>query len=100
MRKSRSIKDISFNMVQGEILGSRYRRQWPKELLTLAVYIQLKGRDPFKGKTWLASHPRNLLPGISMSFIPEDRLGMGLAANMDMVDNILLKQYHHSKGMG
>ncbi len=36
--------------------------------------------------------------GISMSFIPEDRLGMGLVASMDIVDNILLKQYQKKTG--
>jgi simple sugar transport system ATP-binding protein len=36
--------------------------------------------------------------GISMSFIPEDRLGMGLAASMGMVDNMLLKKYNEGKG--
>ena len=33
-----------------------------------------------------------------MSFIPEDRLGMGLAASMGMVDNMLLKKYNEGKG--
>jgi len=35
--------------------------------------------------------------GISMSFIPEDRLGMGLVAGMDIVDNVLLKTFHQGK---
>ena len=34
-----------------------------------------------------------------MSFIPEDRLGMGLVANMDMVDNVILKDYKRQKGL-
>ena len=33
-----------------------------------------------------------------MSFIPEDRLGMGLAASMSLVDNFILKKYYESKG--
>ena len=33
-----------------------------------------------------------------MSFIPEDRLGMGLAASMGMVDNMLLKSYLNGRG--
>ena len=36
--------------------------------------------------------------GISMSFVPEDRLGMGLVASMGMVENMLLKSYTESKG--
>lgn len=35
--------------------------------------------------------------GISMSFIPEDRLGMGLVASMGMTDNMLLKSYKNGK---
>ena len=30
-----------------------------------------------------------------MSFVPEDRLGMGLVANMDLVDNMMLRSYRH-----
>jgi len=37
--------------------------------------------------------------GISMSFIPEDRLGMGLVASMDIADNIMLKDYAFHKGL-
>jgi simple sugar transport system ATP-binding protein len=33
-----------------------------------------------------------------MSFIPEDRLGMGLVASMDIADNIMLKDYAFHKG--
>ena len=33
-----------------------------------------------------------------MSFVPEDRLGMGLVGSMDMVDNLLLKEYHTQTG--
>jgi len=36
--------------------------------------------------------------GISMSFIPEDRLGMGLAPSLSITDNMLLKNYHRGKG--
>ncbi|MBQ4152709.1 MAG: ABC transporter ATP-binding protein, partial [Oscillospiraceae bacterium] len=36
--------------------------------------------------------------GISMSFIPEDRLGMGLAPSLSITDNMLLKKYRDNKG--
>ena len=36
--------------------------------------------------------------GITMAFVPEDRLGMGLVANMDMTDNVLLRYYEDGKG--
>ena len=31
--------------------------------------------------------------GVALSFVPEDRLGMGLVANMDLTDNMLLRSY-------
>jgi len=37
--------------------------------------------------------------GISMSFIPEDRLGLGLAPNLSITDNLLLKSYKNNKGI-
>ena len=31
--------------------------------------------------------------GVSLAFVPEDRLGMGLVANMDLVDNMMLRSF-------
>lgn len=31
--------------------------------------------------------------GVSLSFVPEDRIGMGLVGNMDMTDNMMLRSY-------
>ena len=39
---------------------------------------------------------RNL--GIKLSFVPEDRLGMGLVGDMDIIDNVLLRSYRKGKG--
>ena len=36
--------------------------------------------------------------GIRMAFIPEDRLGLGLAPDLSVTDNLLLKKYKDSKG--
>ncbi|MCL2364360.1 MAG: ABC transporter ATP-binding protein [Defluviitaleaceae bacterium] len=36
--------------------------------------------------------------GISLAFVPEDRLGMGLVAGMDMTDNVLLRHYKRGRG--
>ena len=46
---------------------------------------------------------RNLNPrtirelGVRLSFVPEDRLGMGLVGNMDLVDNMMLRSYRKGK---
>lgn len=37
--------------------------------------------------------------GIRLSFVPEDRLGMGLVGNMDIVDNIMLRSYRKGKSV-
>ena len=35
--------------------------------------------------------------GIKLSFIPEDRLGMGLVGSMDLVDNMMLRSFRKGK---
>ena len=36
--------------------------------------------------------------GVSLSFVPEDRLGMGLVGNMDIAENMMLKSYTDGSG--
>ena len=36
--------------------------------------------------------------GVSLSFVPEDRLGMGLVGNMDIAENMMLKSYQDGNG--
>lgn len=52
-----------------------------------------------KGDNIVGLPPKTILEkGISMSFIPEDRLGMGLAPSMSITDNMILKNYGETKG--
>ena len=37
--------------------------------------------------------------GIKLSFVPEDRLGMGLVGSMDITDNMMLRSYRKGKGI-
>ncbi len=37
--------------------------------------------------------------GIRLSFVPEDRLGMGLVGNMDIIDNMMLRSYRKGKSV-
>ena len=37
--------------------------------------------------------------GVSLSFVPEDRLGMGLLADMDIPDNMMLRSYRIGAGV-
>ena len=37
--------------------------------------------------------------GIKLSFVPEDRLGMGLVVSMDIIDNMMLRSYRKGPGL-
>ncbi len=37
--------------------------------------------------------------GVRLSFVPEDRLGMGLVGNMDLIDNMMLRSYRKGNSM-
>lgn len=37
--------------------------------------------------------------GIRLSFVPEDRLGMGLVGNMNIIDNMMLRSYRKGKSI-
>ena len=53
-----------------------------------------KGAILFQKENLLGKTPSEIIEkGVSMSFVPEDRLGMGLVASMGMTDNMLLKSY-------
>ncbi len=96
------VKDISFDLNRGEILGvAGVAGSGQKELCeALAGLLPVKkGAVLYKNENIIGKTPNEIIKmGISMSFIPEDRLGMGLAASMGIVDNMLLKSYHEGEG--
>ena len=103
------IKNVSFTARSGEILGiAGVAGSGQKELLesisglqaypsgTIEYYDpETKTYENLKGKSPIQI--RNL--GVSLSFVPEDRLGMGLVGNMDLSDNVMLRSYTEGKGM-
>jgi simple sugar transport system ATP-binding protein len=97
-----TIKDISFDLNRGEILGvAGVAGSGQKELCeAIAGLLPVKkGAILYHNENVIGKTPNEIIKmGISMSFIPEDRLGMGLAASMGMVDNMLLKKYNQGKG--
>jgi ABC-type uncharacterized transport system ATPase subunit len=97
-----TIKDISFNLNRGEILGvAGVAGSGQKELCeAIAGLLPVKkGAILYHNENLVGKSPEEIIKlGISMSFIPEDRLGMGLAASMSIVDNMLLKRYNEGKG--
>ncbi|MGI6587982.1 MAG: ABC transporter ATP-binding protein [Peptococcia bacterium] len=98
-----ALKGLSFTLAPGEILGvAGIAGSGQKELCEAiaGLYPIKKGEIFFAGENLVGLTPREIIiKGISMSFVPEDRLGMGLVASMDMVDNIILKDYQNQKGL-
>ena len=101
--KKRALKDVSFTLHTGEILGvAGIAKSGQKELCeAIAGLIHTdKGRIFFSGENILGKSPGDIIKmGIRMGFIPEDRLGMGLVAGMDIVHNIILKDYRLQRGI-
>ena len=101
------LDDISFTAQSGEILGiAGIAGSGQRELLESIAGLQklndgnILYYDPKTGKI---DNLRDKTPvqirdlGVRLSFVPEDRLGMGLVGNMDIVDNMMLRSY--KKGM-
>lgn len=92
-----ALNDVSFDLNGGEILGvAGIAGSGQKELCeAIAGLLRAeKGAILYKKENIVGKSPREIIKmGISMSFIPEDRLGMGLVASMGMTDNMLLKSY-------
>lgn len=97
-----AIEDVSFDVRSGEILGvAGVSGCGQKELCEAIAGLQKveSGKILFINDDITHSTPREIIKhGISMSFIPEDRLGMGLAASLSITDNMMLKNYKDAKG--
>jgi len=98
-----ALNNVSFDLWEGEILGvAGVSGSGQKELCEViaGLYPAYSGEILYKNESILGKTPKEIIDkGISMSFIPEDRLGMGLVASMDIVDNIILKEYRNNKGL-
>ena len=100
---SEAIKNVSFYIRGGEILGvAGIAGCGQKELCEAVAGLRKvkSGQIMHKGESVLHLSPKEIIEkGISMSFIPEDRLGMGLAPNFSITDNMMLKNYGEAKGI-
>ena len=98
----KKLDNMSFNLFGGEILGvAGIAGSGQKELCEIIAGLDSasNGNIKFMDENILGLSPRSIIKkGISMSFVPEDRLGMGLVAGMDIVDNVLLKSYNKNVG--
>ena len=103
------LKNVSFDLYGGEILGiAGISGCGQKELLEAIAGLQIAGEgaaikyfdpeDNDQSKSLIGLTPRQIKElGIHLSFVPEDRLGMGLVASMGMTDNMMLKSYENGK---
>ena len=97
-----AIDGVNFYIRGGEILGvAGIAGCGQKELCEAIAGLRPieKGQMIHKGDNIVGLPPKAIHEkGISMSFIPEDRLGMGLAPSLSITDNMLLKNYAEAKG--
>lgn len=103
------LDNISFNAYAGEILGiAGIAGSGQRELLEAISGLQhldsgeITYVDP---KTDERVNLRDKTPlqirelGVRLSFVPEDRLGMGLVGNMNITDNMMLRSYRRGKSV-
>ena len=102
------LQDVSFTAMSGEILGiAGISGSGQKELLEAIAglqpvesgsirYIEDDGTpDELLGKDPLAIADK----GITLSFVPEDRLGMGLVGEMSLSDNMMLRSFRKGRSI-
>ena len=98
------LDDISFTANSGEILGiAGISGCGQKELLEAIAglnpvdqgsSIEYFAEGASKEIPLIGKSPKQIRDlGISLSFVPEDRLGMGLVGSMGMTGNMMLKNY-------
>ena len=103
------LDNVSFKVRSGEILGvAGIAGSGQRELLEAIAGLQhlstgkITYIDP---KTQEEEDLRDKTPleirqmGVRLAFVPEDRLGMGLVGNMDIVDNMMLRSYRKGKSV-
>lgn len=104
---TKALDNVCFKAYGGEILGiAGISGCGQKELLESIAGLQLTTKkssilykpDDLGPQQLVGKTPREIRKlGIALSFVPEDRLGMGLVGNMDIVDNMMLRSYKGGK---
>ena len=101
------LQDVSFTAMSGEILGiAGISGSGQKELLEAIAGLQpvesgsiCYVEDDGTRDELLRKDPLSIAEmGITLSFVPEDRLGMGLVGAMDLSDNMMLRSFRKGKG--
>ncbi len=102
----KKLDKVSFTAMGGEILGvAGIAGSGQKELLeaiaglcpvaegSITYYPPEGGADELVGKTPMQIRKQ----GVSLAFIPEDRLGMGLVGSMGMTGNMMLRSWRRGR---
>jgi len=103
------LSDVSFTANSGEVLGiAGISGSGQKELLEAiaglqhyqsgqVIYIDQNTNNQIS----LANmNPQKIASlGVTLSFVPEDRLGMGLVGNMDLTNNMMLRSFRQGRTM-
>ena len=102
------LDDVSFTANSGEILGiAGVSGSGQKELLEAIAGLQKTNggsicyiQDNAEKEELLDKDPLEIAEmGVALSFVPEDRLGMGLVGNMDLSDNMMLRSFRRGKSV-
>ncbi len=104
------LDDVSFTVNSDEILGiAGISGCGQKELLESIAGLQIVEPggsilyySPDKKKTTelVGKSPRKIRDlGVALSFVPEDRLGMGLVGSMGMTENMMLRYYNENNSI-
>ena len=102
------VDNVSFTAYGGEILGiAGITGSGQKELLESIAGLEDADKnssiiyiDPNTGEEeqLCGKNPQQIREmGVGFAFVPEDRLGMGLVASMDIPDNMLIRSYLKGK---
>ena len=101
--EKKALDNVNFTAYSGEILGiAGISGCGQKELLESVAGLQkategssiIYTPDENTTKELVGKSPREIRKlGVALSFVPEDRLGMGLVGNMDITDNMMLRSY-------
>ena len=100
---------VSFTANSGEILGvAGISGCGQKELLEAIAGLHraeggsIRYIEPEAGREeeLIGKDPADISDmGVALSFVPEDRLGMGLVGNMDLTDNMMLRSFRRGRGL-
>jgi simple sugar transport system ATP-binding protein len=100
--KQALLDHVNFTVNSSEILGiAGVAGSGQKEICEAigGLISTESGKVIFEGENIVGKKPHEIYRmGIHMGFVPEDRLGMGLVASMDIIHNIILRDYKSQKG--